>query len=531
MKKRSVLLILVLILAAAAAGVLLWLFGAFLPRWVTWTSTSITEDLDSDGTEETFLVKNRRFFVKRGDETLYSSPLLWRVSDLFTEDIDGDGYKEIIFIVWKHGSYGPHRPFWVEHDTIRFSQHVFIYRFRDGKVSSAWMSSDIGRKVKQSFFDENSRLHLIETNENETIWEWLDWGLTLYYEGPAEKTVSLLAVGDNLVHASIYERAFDPDSGQFDFSPIYEKVKEKISSYDLAVVNQETIFVDDPALRSDFPLFGTPASMGDALAEAGFDVILGANNHSYDKGDQGLNDTINFWKKKYPEKVLLGLHNTKEAAENIDYVFVNGIRIAMFNYTEMLTGYMLAKEEQYKIDLLENKDKLLADLRTAEKEADISICFLHTGDEYAAEPAERVKELADELINAGADLIICAHPHVLQPYETRKTPEGAEGLVFYSLGNFMSHQTDPRTIPGGAASLVIRKTSTEPAAITDVSLLPLICHFDGTTTQVYFLDDYTNDLAAAHTINRMQEQAAEAGEPAFTCESIKEKIEKLKQGA
>ncbi len=521
MKKHRILSFVLLGAAVLAAGVLPWLSGAFLPRWADWQSAEITKDLDRDGTEETFLLKNRRFYVKRGDETLYSSPLLWRVSNLFVEDIDNDGFSEMILIVWKHGSYGPHKPFWVKRDTIRFSQHVFIYRFRDGKVSSAWMSSDIGRKVKQSFVDAKNRLHLIETNDNETIWEWLDWGLTLYYEGPAEKSISLLAVGDNLAHTSVYERAYDPETGSFDFSPIYEKVKDKISSYDLAVVNQETVFVEDASRRSGYPLFATPQSMGDALANAGFDVILGANNHSYDQGDRGLEDTLAFWRRNYPETMVLGLHNTKEDYEKIDYLLVNGIRLALFNYTEMSGGMTLPEDERYKINLLSDKAKLISDLTTAESEADFSICFLHIGDEYSKEPAERVRKLAEELISAGADLILCAHPHVLQGAERIRDEEnGREGLIFYSLGNFMSHQTEPDTLPGGAASVTIRKGPAEDAEIADYELLPLICHFDGKTTKVYFLEDYTDDLAAEHTINK---KAREAGEPEFTVESLRKK--------
>ena len=143
------------------------------------------------------------------------------------------------------------------------------------------------------------------------MWVWDRWGLVLV-EDPDVHRVSLFAAGDNIAHISVVEQAYDSENGTFDFSSIYSEVRENISSYDIAVVNQETVLIDDPSLRSGYPLFATPNDMGDALVYAGFDVILGATNHSYDMGRKGIENTMEFWKEKYPQIILLGMTEYKD---------------------------------------------------------------------------------------------------------------------------------------------------------------------------------------------------------------------------
>ena len=322
--------------------------------------------------------------------------------------------------------------------------------------------------------------------------------------GASSATLTLLAVGDNLAHVRVYEDAWQPDRGVYDFRSIYDPVRDFISSYDLAVVNQESIFVHDPALRSTFPAFGTPESMGDALADAGFDVVLSATNHSMDKGMTGILDTLNFWKTQHPEVRLLGLKDSPEAYEAIDYVEKNGIRLAMFNYTYGLNGYALPAGQGFRIPLLSARDKFLRDVRIAEGTADFTVCFLHIGEEYHFTPTAFQQEYVHALTDAGADLIICAHPHVLEPCGMVRTAGGNEALVYWSLGNFLSNQTRRETMLGGAASVTIRKTVENGVPVTraaDYSLIPTVCHFTGLLDRVYLLSDYNDDLASRHYIS------------------------------
>ena len=315
-----------------------------------------------------------------------------------------------------------------------------------------------------------------------------------------EGTVTLIAAGDDLIHANIYRRAFRPETGTYDFHSLYEPVKDVISSYDLAVINQETILVDNPAMYSSYPAFGTPQEIGEALANTGFDIILSATNHTWDKGEYGVRNTLNYWKTNYPDITLLGIHDSPEDWNTIDIVEKNGIRMAMFNYTYGLNGMHLPGHAYYMVDLLGNRAKFLGDVRAAENLADITICFLHIGEEYHMQPTAFQMSYVQTLVDCGADVVICAHPHVIEPFQEVVTPSGNHGVVFWSCGNFISEQVRTESMLGGLACVTIQKTEENGAPVTRVSdyrFLPVVSHMS-MFNAVYMLSDYTEELAAFH---------------------------------
>ena len=524
------------------------------PDWVTWREKTETADLDRDGTEEELTLGGRRFTARRGETLLFETPEEWQTADLLHADIDRDGTEEVLLLVWKQGSYGDYRPFWVEENDSDLSEHIFIYKCDPDRLRPVWMSSALDLPVRDWTADSEGRLRLTAPDGTERTAAWEGWGLK--YPDEEESTsadtsvntsadtsadtsactcagtgadtaedagseyVTLLAVGDNIAHPSVCEAARIPGTWDFDFSPIYDQVRERISSYDISVVNQETILVESPAERSGYPRFGTPASMGDALAGAGFDVVLGATNHAMDKGPEKILRTVGWWREHHPEVTLPGLHDSAEDQDRIPVIEKNGIRIAMLNFTYGLNGFGLPADAPYLVDLLpgpelpdkgagENRDRFTEMIRRAEQEADVTICFLHIGTEYAPEPDDTQIETVRRAVDAGADAVICAHPHVVQRCERIRTPEGSAGVVFYSLGNFMSNQTRPETFLGGAAELRIAKAGTEQAArIESFRMIPTVCHFGKGVTQVYFLEDYTDELAAEHWLPEGTEKGA-----------------------
>ncbi|MDO4533621.1 MAG: CapA family protein, partial [Coriobacteriia bacterium] len=318
----------------------------------------------------------------------------------------------------------------------------------------------------------------------------------------------------NIAHEGVYEHAWVPKRQEYDFAPLYAQVKERISAYDVAVVNQETILVADPALRGGFPLFGTPLAMGDALADSGFDVVLGATNHALDRGQTGIDDTLAFWRGKHPEVTVLGLHEDAQDAVAIDYVEANGIRLALFNATEGLNGRVPEAGFEYEIDTLDDLDGLVKRVQEAETQADATACFLHIGEEYASKPTVRQREVVERLVDAGADAVICSHSHIVQPMEELRTQAGNTAVVYWSLGNFVSNQMDPRTVLGAAASLRFERQPDGTVLLARHEAIPLVCHFDEQSTYACFLDDYTEADAAAHYLNQ--------DEPAFTLEALRQ---------
>ena len=484
-RKKKVLITAGAVLALLLILFVLWIRGMFLPGYVTWNSdtksvsvgaaanetpaTDAGTSADTDRAGEYLLtLKNKTLRISRDGNVIFKTPFTWLISDVLTGDIDRDGDDELLLLLWKHWEYMGVTPFWDKGSKIPFSQHIFIYEFDGNDIAPKWMASRLPCPVADWKLDLSYRVCIKDPEGNESCWQWDNFGLKLV-EHPQNK-ISMIAVGDNLTHKTIYTKCYDRETGTFNFDPIYEDVRDTISSYDIAVVNQETIFVEKDSDISDFPRFGTPFAMADALANAGFNVVLHATNHVNDKGTAAIEKTLKYWHEHYPDIAVLGIN------ERIHYLEKNGIKLALFNYTEHLNGHEPDEEHAYMINTFKNIDSLYSDLKEAEDKCDISVCFLHAGEEYSTEPTDELKDIIEKIIDAGADVIICSHPHIVQEYEEVMTGSGNIALVYYSLGNFMSGQTEPGTDTGGAAVLTIEKDKDGKTYVTEHSLKKTECH-------------------------------------------------------
>ncbi len=315
-----------------------------------------------------------------------------------------------------------------------------------------------------------------------------------------EEEIVIRMVGDDLIHARIF-RYCQQDDGTYNFDPLFEHVKEDIEAADIAIINQETIMVSDPADYADFPCFGTPESIGHSIVSAGFDVVAHANNHTMDRGYGGLADTIGFWKNNYPDVCYLGIHDTAEDSD-IRYLTGNGIRVGLVNYTYGLNGFRRPSGREYCVDLLTDGD-IEASMAEADANSDLLIAILHVGEEYEYAPSAYEQQQVNRFIDLGADIVLCSHPHVLEPYGMVTTSNGRIGLVYYSLGNYLSAQTRLPRLLGGMAEITVKKTGSGDGAsieIEDYDLIPLVTHQQGRLVTTYRLDEYPDDLAAAHNL-------------------------------
>lgn len=363
----------------------------------------------------------------------------------------------------------------------------------------AWQPENNGPSV--GIQNENESETGMDTTGTSVVKEF---GPTGADEEPTKRSepckLTLIAAGDNLIHKTIVDKAWRPALGTHDFHFLYTPILDTIQSRDLAVINQETIFISDNSLISDYPTFGTPQIMGEALVDSGFDIVLSATNHTWDKGVRGVTDTLNYWKIFHPEITLLGIHDSPQAFNTIDYVEKNGIRLAMFNYTYGLNGFRVPGSLYYMVNLLGQSDKFLNDVRIAENEADLTVCFLHIGEEYRYQPTAFQQAYVQSLIDAGADLIICSHPHVVEPAAYINTMSGNNGLVFWSCGNLISAQSKIPRILGGLADVTIEKDDSG-TKITSWSFIPTVTHFSGMDVRVFLLKDYNDALASVNHAN------------------------------
>ncbi len=314
--------------------------------------------------------------------------------------------------------------------------------------------------------------------------------------------VDIIMVGDCLIHTPLYEAA-KQDDGTYDFSRLFENVTDDISKADIAIINQETIFVEDRNKYSSYPMFGSPIEVGVAEVNTGFDVVACATNHTLDKGIEGVNNTLDFW-KQYDESVYpIGIHSGTVEGDTQDatYLTYNNITFAFVNYTYGLNGLESRRVGfENQVDMLSDEG-IDATLKECESNADVTVAILHIGEEYRYTPTEYQISKVDWFIDNGADIIFCAHPHVVEPYELHYTDNGNKGLVFYSVGNFVSAQDEvPRCLGGMAKVSVWRIPYTNTIEIRGYTMLPLVTHQERGYYTTYKLSDYTEELASRHRL-------------------------------
>lgn len=302
--------------------------------------------------------------------------------------------------------------------------------------------------------------------------------------------VSTLAVcGDAMSHMPQTRDAYDSQAGAYDYKPMIRFAKPWIEQADYAVVNLETTFAGGPDY-SGFPAFNTPDALGDALKDAGFDLVSTANNHCLDRGYDGMVRTLDVLDNLGLAHV--GTYRSAEecAAQNgVHVADVGGIKVAFLSYTYGTNGIPVSKSHPDTVNILHtdymsdaqvlDTARIADDLAAAEAlSPDLIAVIVHWGVEYQTTQNEHQEEIADFLFDHGADVILGSHPHVLQPMETRTLTDRDgtthTGFVCWSLGNFISSQNDEYTDTTVVLNLELTKNpNTGVTDVTKVGYVPL----------------------------------------------------------
>ena len=250
---------------------------------------------------------------------------------------------------------------------------------------------------------------------------------------PEVKTskLSLVMVGDALLHSSVYNDAYK--NGVYDFSSQLEFIKPIIQKYDLAFYNQETILGGKELGLSDYPTFNSPWEFGNAMIDAGFNLVSLANNHTLDKGEKAVLKSCEFWQDK--DVLTAGSYCSNEEANEIKIREKNGIKYTLLAYTYGTNGIPVPQGKEYLVNLYSD-EKVKHDIEQVKDKVDLLMVSMHWGTEYKTEPTEEQKRQAEYLSSLGVDIIIGTHPHIIEPITYIN-----DTLVIYSLGNFISAQS------------------------------------------------------------------------------------------
>ncbi|MCR5754270.1 MAG: CapA family protein, partial [Acetatifactor sp.] len=346
---------------------------------------------------------------------------------------------------------------------------------------------------------------------------------------PEPVEIHLMAVGDNLLHMGLV-RSGQQEDGSYNFDYEFEDIAPFLEIADIAIINQETPLAGNERGFSGFPRFNSPTEVGDAIVKAGFNVVLGATNHAYDQGAKGLIAYADFFRDNYPDVLMCGIHGTASPDEDgsngaqspveqgrVKLLEIEGYTFAFLNYTYGPNIESFPRELEGHLDMLcpynpssrildftSLNPQVLEDIAEADRLADVVVVCPHWGTEYTPTPSKYQKEWAVQMTDAGADIIIGAHPHVVQPVEQITTGNGNSSLCYYSLGNYVSTQKVRRSMLEAMAWVTFRDEG--DGLYLDYAqsgALGMINQYkDGPLRfeHIYFLEDYTDELAASHGI-------------------------------
>ena len=301
---------------------------------------------------------------------------------------------------------------------------------------------------------------------------------------PEPITATLTVAGDVMSHMPQTNDAYVAETGEYDYSPMLRYAKPWVEQADLALANLETTFSGGPNY-SGYPAFNTPDALGVALKDMGFDLLSTTNNHSLDRGFSGLSRTLDVLDEIGLPHV--GTYRTQEEREENSGIVVadcGGISIAFLAYSYGTNGIPVPEGREYCINLfntdyttnMSTPDTALLEADLAAARAlgcDLIAVVMHWGIEYQLQPNAYQQQMAETLIDLGADLVLGGHPHVLEPYEFVTTEAGNTGFVCYSLGNFISSQVYEYTNTTVLLNLELKKDlTTGEATVEAVSYVP-----------------------------------------------------------
>lgn len=323
-------------------------------------------------------------------------------------------------------------------------------------------------------------------------------------------TISIVMVGDILLHDEVTNSGI-ADDGTRNYDHIFANVADTVKAADLALVNEEVILGGEELGFSGYPRFNGPTEVGDAEVAAGFDVILQATNHSLDKGKDGLVNNLEFWRTNYPDIPVTGIYDSADARDKICVVTVSDVRIAILNYTYSTNGREMPDGMPWAVAMLD-EDMIRADFEKAREQSDFIIVCPHWGTEYSHGVSNSQRKWADLFVELGADLIIGAHPHVIEPLETLTDSDGREVPVYWSVGNFICYTggtgdgvADRMLGAMAKITLSVDRADGLSVSVKETGAIPLVTQMEKgyRKSTTYFLDDYTEQLAAENDVRQL----------------------------
>ena len=312
---------------------------------------------------------------------------------------------------------------------------------------------------------EDKRIEISNTANNEVK--------IIEAEKVPPRSFTLTGLGDAMCHNTQYKDAYV--NGTYDFNYVFENVKDVMSKDDLTIGNLETTFAGPEVGYSGYPTFNTPDAMGEALKNAGVDVLSTANNHCLDKGFKGLSRTLDVLDQLGIDHA--GTSRTPEEQAKVLIKDVNGIKVAILSFTYGTNGINPPSDKGYCVNYID-KNFIKGRIDAAKSEgAEIVIACMHWGIEYQTKPSAEQIDMADFLFKSGADIILGNHAHVIEPFEKREVTmdDGTvkQCFVVYAMGNLVANQNQVNTRNNIMMHMKVTIDSDKKTILDDISYTPI----------------------------------------------------------
>lgn len=281
-----------------------------------------------------------------------------------------------------------------------------------------------------------------------------------------KKVITLNFVGDILA-----ARTIETTMRKAGYDYPFEKIQPELSDADITFANLETPLIGSVGTGKTTPggntVFRGDIAFAEAIKRSGIDVVSIANNHMKDQGEAGILETVH--SLNAAGIIHSGAGKNLTEARALKTMLKNGIKVGFLSYndTDVVPPSTYASNLQSGTNTMD-ETRLIEDVKNAKPNVDVLIVSMHSGTEYITEkPNSRQTAFAHAAIDAGADLVIGHHPHVLQPMEIYK-----DKFIFYSLGNFVFDQPWPDTKESAILKMTI--TLDDAGLKFKPSILPLI---------------------------------------------------------
>ena len=263
--------------------------------------------------------------------------------------------------------------------------------------------------------------------------------------------VSFAAAGDVIPHEAVRQAAAAAGEGEQGWAALFSNVADVFEGANFGFVNMETPVAPEHSHGTKPFLFDAPVALPEALKASGIKIVSFANNHVMDQGWAGFAETLQHLKDAGLQ--FAGDSDNTATAWQPVITEANGIKVGWLGMTRWLNGNRNPEDpNQPHVNFFPypgeangapgaDEATVLAAVKAARAQCDMLVVSIHWGIEYATAPRPEDVDLAHKVMEAGATVIVGAHPHVLQPIETYKTQDGRNTIIFYSLGNFLSNQS------------------------------------------------------------------------------------------